>query len=640
MTMLIKLFKYSLSVIVVWALYVPALYAQINLTSSALPIIKIDTQGQIIRDEPKITARMDVYYNGEGELNSISDSSLHYDGFIGIEIRGSSTQRFPKKSFTVETRDSSGSNRNFPLLGLPDENDWVLYAPYSDKSLLRNFLAYKLYADMGHYAPGTRFCEVIINDVYQGVYVLTEKIKRDDERVNISRLREQDTTDAQLTGGYILQIDRPDGTGWISDIPPFDGADQKIYYQVVYPNQNEIQDVQFNYIKSVISEFETDLKKENYDAAANSFIRRFDINAFVDYVIINELSRNVDAYRLSTFLYKDRDDRDGRIHIGPVWDYNLAFGNADYYRGQATDRWHLNLSHQDDFQPPFWIKKLWNDKLIFNMICARWDELRTDILQSSTLTSFINDNSTEIRPAVDRNFIKWNILGIKVWPNPYIHNSYDNEIKYLVDWIIERCEWIDENIDKNYSSVSWNKETVVYTEEEEFTLPNSYFYTDLTNIERVKFIAVTDQIDVMSQADSVSITLWAKEHQSLVGIGYNLGEVVDVSPLYTVETSVTSDSESLSPPVEFEIKQNYPNPFNPSTTIEYSIPAEHLSSGSIVKLKVYDITGCEVATIVDKEQRPGTYKVEFSAGNIASGVYFYTLSCGEYRATEKMLLIK
>ena len=133
---------------------------------------------QQIVDEPKVPARMGLIDNGEGVRNNLSDPFNAYDGAIGIELRGSSSMFFPKKSYTVETRDDQGKDRDVELLGLPEEEDWVLHGPYSDKSLMRNVLTYELARRLGSYASRTRFVEVVLNGGYVGVYVLMEKIKR------------------------------------------------------------------------------------------------------------------------------------------------------------------------------------------------------------------------------------------------------------------------------------------------------------------------------------------------------------------------------------------------------------------------------------------------------------------------------
>ena len=142
-----------------------------------LPLMKIQTGNQNIVDEPKISGSLQIY---QGEL-------LVEEHLIGIEIRGSSSQMFDKKSYGFETWDEMGEDLNTSLGGFPEEEDWILYGPYSDKSLVRNVLIYELSNNMGQYASKTKFYELEINGVFQGIYVLMEKIKRDRNRVDISK---------------------------------------------------------------------------------------------------------------------------------------------------------------------------------------------------------------------------------------------------------------------------------------------------------------------------------------------------------------------------------------------------------------------------------------------------------------------
>ena len=146
-------------------------YLPTEFSFSHLPIIVVNTSGQEIPNENKITAHMGIIDNGPGETNYLSDPYNHYDGFIGIEIRGSSTTWFPKKQFAVETRDSLGENNNISLFGMPEENDWIFNAPYTDKSLMRNVIIYKMARDAGRYASRTHYFELVINGDYKGLYL-------------------------------------------------------------------------------------------------------------------------------------------------------------------------------------------------------------------------------------------------------------------------------------------------------------------------------------------------------------------------------------------------------------------------------------------------------------------------------------
>ncbi|MFT5071773.1 MAG: hypothetical protein ACI8V8_001744, partial [Chitinophagales bacterium] len=203
----------------------PSWFSMFVFNSSNLPIVNINTNGQNILDNTRIVADLGVIYNGGTSRNYTSDPFNNYNGKISIEYRGSSSQGFPKKSFSLETQDALGENNNVSILDMPIENDWVLYAPYSDKSLIRNVLTYQLGESLDRYAPRTQLCELLINNEYQGVYVFTEKVKRDDNRVDIAKLTVNDTIGDDLTGGYILKIDKSTngfGFNWDSPIlPPF-----------------------------------------------------------------------------------------------------------------------------------------------------------------------------------------------------------------------------------------------------------------------------------------------------------------------------------------------------------------------------------------------------------------------------------
>ena len=414
-----------------------------DFSSSSLPIMIINTHGQEIRDEYRITADMGIIYNGPGQRNAMNDPWNNYNGIITIELRGSTSKNFPKKPFRIETVDSLGNNLNVSLLGMPRENDWVLHNPFSDKSLLRNILAYKLSNDIGRYASRTRLCELVLNNEYQGVYVLMEKIKRDRNRVNIAEIDSNDVAGDSLTGGYILKLDKTDGEnvgGWQSA--------NNIFYQYHYPKPNEIQPQQATYIQNYIQAFETMISSGNYQGSYLDFI---DLDSFVDHFILNEISKNIDGYRLSAFMYKDRESRDNRLIMGPIWDFNLAFGNANYYQGELTSEWnldHLIIEAQFDYSPPYWWGIIRNDEEFLQRLSQRWCALRSGKFHSDKLMAFIDTMANSLEEAQTRNFEKWPILGQYVWPNAFIGNTYQEEIDFIKDWLLDRIEWMDSMIDQ------------------------------------------------------------------------------------------------------------------------------------------------------------------------------------------------
>jgi hypothetical protein len=421
------------------------LSAQVTFTSSNLPIIVIGTNGQIIPDEGKINVNMGVIYDENGGRNYYAGTCNHFNGTVGIEVRGSSSQGFPKKSYGIEIRDSLGQDMDFPLLGFPEESDWVLYAPYTDKTMLRDVLTMYFSRKMGWYASRTKFCELVLNDEYMGVYVLMEKIKRDGSRVNIKKMDADDLDGDSVTGGYIVKIDKFTGgaTGsWTSTFPPYPGAWQSVKYQYHYPAVEDIQPLQKTYIQDYVYQFENSLYNNPF--GQNTYLNYIDDNSFIDFLIVNEIGKNVDGYRLSTFLYKDRESEGGKLSMGPIWDFNLAFGNADYYDGWITTGWQYSWTSGGDSYPnPFWWSSLMAKSAFQTKLKQRWNELRQTVLHSDSINSYINNQVAWLIESQERNYQRWPIMGQYVWPNWYIGQTYTDEINYLKSWFNNRIAWMD-----------------------------------------------------------------------------------------------------------------------------------------------------------------------------------------------------
>jgi hypothetical protein len=412
---------------------------------STLPILSINTYQQIIQDEPRIKAWLRVIDHGEGNMNSLDDISTGYDGRISIEIRGESAQMFPKKSYSFETQDSLGENNNISLLGLPEENDWILYGPYSDKTLIKNVLSFKLARDMGRYATRTRYCEVFINRDYKGLYVLMEKIKRDKNRVDIATLREEDTSGDQLTGGYILRIDKLDANdypGWTAYPEVAQSGEDPVQYQYFDPDGWELQPQQQDYIRNYMRNFEMSLNGPYYMHQEQGYKSFVDIPSFVDYLIINEMTKNIDAYIFSTYFYKDRDSKGGKLHMGPAWDFNISFGNVDYNDlATQTYGWLYNEHYRI-----YWFRRMMNDRVFSNYLNCRWHELRATVFSNDQIFNYIDSLVSELKDPVSKNFKKWPVLGNYVWPNIFIGNTHEEEISQIKSWLAARLEWMDSHI--------------------------------------------------------------------------------------------------------------------------------------------------------------------------------------------------
>jgi len=328
---------------------------------------------------------------------------------------------------------------------MPAENDWVLHNPFSDKSLIRNALTYKIANSFMAWAPRTRFVELLINGEYLGVYVLMEKIKRDKGRVDIAKLTPEDE---DITGGYILKHDKFTGSNndaFTSNYPPQVGASQKTAFLYHYPKPNEITVEQKEYITDFIRNFEDLLKSENYNDPINGYEKYIDVQSFIDFMLLNELTRNVDGYRLSTYMYKEKGE-DGKLHMGPVWDFNLAFSNADYCDGWSKTGWAFDFNDicpNDNWIIHFWWDRLMEDETFQNAVIDRWQALRSDVISDERINFCIDSLANELTEAQVRNFQKWPILGQYVWPNNFIGSTHQSEIDYLKNWTIDRMEWID-----------------------------------------------------------------------------------------------------------------------------------------------------------------------------------------------------
>lgn len=419
-------------------------------SSSNLPIVIINTNNQGIPDEPKIEAQMKMIDNGWGNINNITDPANAYNNKIGIERRGSTSGDFPQKSYAFETRDVNGTTIDTVLLGLPEENDWILYAPYNDKSCMRNIITYKLANEMGNYASGTVLCELVLNGQYQGIYTLMEKVKRDDNRVNISKLLPTDITGDELTGGYIIKIDKTTGSnndGWTSNYQAADNSDITFLYH--YPKSDEIMPQQADYIQAYVDSFETALASPSFTDPVTGYRKYSAPETFIDFLILNEISKNVDGYRLSTYLHKEKDSKGGKLRMGPMWDFNLAWWNADYCAGDDHTGWQYEFPNTcpGGWQVPTWWTRMLEDPWFQDELKCRWTTLRQTVLSNNSLYAQIDSIAQYINEAKDRHFEQWPLLGTYTWPNPSpIPADYPGEITAFKQWILDRAAWIDSNI--------------------------------------------------------------------------------------------------------------------------------------------------------------------------------------------------
>lgn len=421
-----------------------------SFTQSSLPIVVINTNGNTIVDEPKITATMGVINNGKGVVNKLSDSFTDYNGKIGIEIRGKSSQSFPKKQYSIELRDDAGEGIDSVLIGMKAEEDWVLYAPYADKSLVRNALTYELAHRIGVEAPHCRFCEVVINGEYKGVYLLTEKIKRDKNRVDIQKTSSKHNSGDELTGGYILKIDKIDGNEYWTSTNAYQGF-PALKYIWVYPKPEKITNEQKDYIKGSVDSFEKLMMSGSYNNPETGYSSRVDIHSAIGMILMNELSNNMDGYRCSSYLYKKAYSNGGKFYMGPIWDYNYAYGNDPYHYGMSYTGWHIEETREfenNPFKTPFWWRRMWTDSDFNLRFAQRYHQLRKKEFTKDYLNNIIDSLVNVLGDAATRNFQKWPVLNHKIGPSPIHVGSFTKEVQFLKTWLTNRINWMDMQVEE------------------------------------------------------------------------------------------------------------------------------------------------------------------------------------------------
>ena len=429
-------------------LFTYCLSSQVTLTSSNLPIVVITTPpGQTINDVTRTVCNMGVIDNPPGALNQINDPYNGYNGKIAIEIRGSTSQQYPKKSYGFETQNILGENLNVPMMGLPIENDWILYGPYPDKTLIRDVLTFHLSKAFGHYASNWRYCELIIDDEYKGLYILLERIKRDNDRVDIARLDADDLAGDSLTGGYIVKVDKPTGEvgySWESNY------NSEVKFQFHDPEFDELNPIQASYMENFIGAFEDAIFGPDFSDPVLGYPNFIETTSFYDFFILQELGRTVDGYRSSSFMHKDKTGGawNGKLVAGPMWDFNLSYGNADYCDAFLTTGWQYNFDEICDFTSaiPFWWEKLLQSTSYRNGLRCRWNTLREGPLHTDSVNYFIDSIATMIQDARIRNFTQWPIIGVYVNWNAFVGNTYEEDLSYLKNYIRQRSEWLDANI--------------------------------------------------------------------------------------------------------------------------------------------------------------------------------------------------
>jgi hypothetical protein len=374
-----------------------------------LPVVDIHAPNGIV-DNPKRPGTMRVLDRDRRE---------EYNGHIGIELRGFTTQQDDaKKSLAVETRKASEDNLNVSLLGMPADDDWVLIASYRDRSLLRNWVVYSTARWLGRYAARTRLVEVFVNDRYEGVYLLAEDLKLHDDRVAVD--------DSDISGGYLLEMTSTrrtrDGRFFTTPV-----LQEPILYKD--PNGDDISYGRANWIRKYVGRFEKSLYGDRFRDRRRGYRRYLDVDAAVDYLLLNELFRNADTFRNSTYMYKGVGEK---LVLGPLWDFDHAIGNDGTAADNLTSGWEYDASP--------WAARLYAHRGFRRRMVTRWRELRRQGLKRHVMRT-INRGAGQLAGGpLDRNFSRW--------PDPRTGGrvNYAEAVDYLKSWLGSRIRWINRNV--------------------------------------------------------------------------------------------------------------------------------------------------------------------------------------------------
>ena len=428
----------------------------VRIDSTNLPIILINTDGSLISKEDYITAKMTIIDNGESKPNyadtiAYPDQSFDYNGYIALRFRGNSSfYESDKKPYAIRSIDKpleeGGVKKKCKLLGMRKGKKWVLLAPYSDRSMIRDALAFELARNYMDFVPQTRFCEVILNGVYMGVHILSEQITADRLKIGKPNHKGND-----VTGGYLLEIDTRYKSPTVSmSWSMCEGSSEGRIPDSLILNSPKKEDLTPEQKQYVLSTWNT-LDKTMTSGSREEWLKVIDELSFIDFMLSKEFASDVDSYYISTFIYKANDDVDNRFKVC-LWDFNIAYGNCNYYDAHRTDVWNYKRVSLN------WWAHMMEDDGFRQRAKTRWSQYRRESYSWNNIENVIDSLTIVLTTggAEARNSKAWKIWpptgkewhGAKyIWPNKYISSSYADEIDYLKGWIKQRIVWMDEQLE-------------------------------------------------------------------------------------------------------------------------------------------------------------------------------------------------
>ncbi|MFI7024038.1 CotH kinase family protein [Micromonospora sp. NPDC049900] len=417
--------------------------AQNTTTAHDLPVVLIDSYGAGRPDREYFDAATMIFEPRGGTTSLAAAPTVATRA--GFRLRGQSSATFEKTPFRLEFWDNDDDDADYPVLGMPADSDWVLRGPFTDKALIREAFVYDLGREMGLPAPRYAFAEFYLNtdagpvgaDDYMGVYMIVETIKNSKNRLDLKQLRADDRTLPRITGGYIWKFE------WMAaeePILPCTGPAASCWNYLEVADPSPLQPEQRDWLRDHIQEFHNVLRAPNFADPVSGYRAYIDVGSFIDQLILNELSREMDSYVRSAYFYKDRDTK---IFAGPLWDYDLSFSVGGFFANDQTAGWQ----HQQVRQPVAndWFTQLLRDPAFVNEVRQRWQTLRRGLLSDASLQARINTLSAPLANGAQRNFQRWpnltsRMVSFFVTPTA---PTWQGQVQVMRDWMLRRAAWLD-----------------------------------------------------------------------------------------------------------------------------------------------------------------------------------------------------
>ena len=422
----------------------PAAWFDFDCFESPVAIMRINTFEETIPDDPSIRGIMEIVWNDTATNHATYDVASDLITNIEIEKRGRWSQFvYPKNGYAIETKDFHWEDTDVSPLNMPMEEDWTLHGPYGDRSFMRNVLAMHLANKQGNYASRTRFVELFINGDYEGLYVMMEKIKRGEDRVDIAKLKPDEISGDDVTGGYIFKTDW-EPVDWRSSFSMLVDT-TKIPYTYAYPKRKNIVQQQETYIQDYVDDWEHSMQNTTVTYNGKYWHQYMDLASFVDFFLMMEITKDIDAYRASTYYYKKKDSNGGKIHAGPVWDFNFAFGLVDYCQGYLPNGYMFSGNWCSGTNPAWWEDLVYTPQFA-NAVNCRWKELRTTVWHKDSISDFIASNESLLTSVAPRNHARWPLMGVNPSAVKYVAATFSGDVELMEDWLMDRIDWLDSNM--------------------------------------------------------------------------------------------------------------------------------------------------------------------------------------------------